>query len=74
MASARRTLSDFICDESPIFIPCDHRALDCPTTDFPRRTTDIYLADLAAAHEMRFATLDARIDHPAADLIPPSAP
>lgn len=70
MSDARKVLSIFLDKETPLFVPCDRRALDCPPVDFPRKTTDIYLADLAAAHGMRFATLDTRIDHPAVDLIP----
>ncbi len=35
-----------------------------------RKTTDIYLADLAAARGWRLITLDSGIHHPAAELVP----
>jgi len=35
-----------------------------------RKSTDIYLADLAMAHGFRFVTLDEGINHGSADLIP----
>ena len=70
MEDARAVLADFLHDEAPVFIPCDRRALESPAVTSPRKTTDIYLADLAAARGWRFATLDTGIAHPAADLIP----
>ena len=63
-------LAEFLRDEIPLFIPCDRRALDCQIVTSPRKTTDVYLADLAAAHGLRFATLDEGITHPVAELIP----
>lgn len=48
MSGARNTLSEFLRDEAPVFAPCDRRALDGVETSSPRKTTDIYLADLAA--------------------------
>lgn len=71
MEDARAVLAEFLRQEEPLFIPCDRRALDIAMIGSPRKTTDIYLADLAAARSWRFATLDAGISHPAADLIPP---
>jgi len=56
--------------EAVAFIPCDRRILDSPAITAPRKTTDIYLADLAAARGWILATLDEGISHPAADLIP----
>jgi hypothetical protein len=70
MEDARTVLAEFLHDEAPAFIPCDRRALDSAATDSPRKTTDIYLADLATAHGWQLATLDEGIAHPAADLIP----
>jgi hypothetical protein len=54
----------------PSFIPCDRRALDSQAITSARKTTDIYLADLAAAHGWQLATLDEGIVHPAVSVIP----
>ena len=70
MDDARTVLSEFLRDDAPLFIPCDRRALDSAIVASPRKTTDIYLADLAGAHAWHFATLDAGVVHPVADLIP----
>ena len=70
MEDARTVLAEFFRDKSPAFIPCDRRALDSAGITSPRKSTDIYLADLAAAHGWQLATLDAGIAHPAAVLIP----
>ena len=70
MEDARKVLAEFLRNEAPAFIPCDRRALDSAAITSPRKSTDIYLADLAAAHGWRLATLDENIAHPAADLIP----
>ncbi len=70
MDDARAVLASFLRDGAPVFIPCDRRALDSAAITSPRKTTDIYLADLAAARGWRLATLDEGITHPAVDLIP----
>jgi len=70
MEDARTVLAEFFREEAPAFIPCDRRALDSAAITSPRKSTDIYLADLAASRGWRLATLDAGITHPAADLIP----
>jgi predicted nucleic acid-binding protein len=70
MDDARNVLAEFLREEAPLFIPCDRHALDGTSAQFPRKITDIYLADLAAAHGWRFATLDEGITHPVADVIP----
>jgi predicted nucleic acid-binding protein len=70
MEDARKVLEEFLLEEAPAFISCDRRALDSAAITSPRKTTDIYLADLAAAHGWRLATLDEGISHFAADLIP----
>lgn len=70
MPDARAALAEFLRDESPLFIPCDRRALEGPVAPSARKTTDIYRAELAAARGWRFATQDTGITHPAADLIP----
>jgi predicted nucleic acid-binding protein len=70
MTDARGTLASFLKSESPLFIPCDRRALDSEIVLSARKTTDIYLADLAASRGWRLITLDSGIEHPAAELIP----
>jgi hypothetical protein len=70
MEDARNVLAEFLSEEAPMFLPCDRRALDSTAAHSPRKITDIYLADLAAARSWRFATLDEGIAHPVADLIP----
>jgi hypothetical protein len=70
MNDARAVLAEFLRDETPSFVPCDRRALDSSAVTSARNTTDVYLADLAAARGWRFATLDEGIAHPIADLIP----
>lgn len=69
MDDARATLAEFIQEERPLFIPCDLRALDGPVARTPRKTTDIYLAELAAARGWKLVTLDTGIEHRAAELI-----
>lgn len=70
MNDARHALARFVRDDKPLFIPCDLRVLDGSVVLSPRKTTDSYLADLAALRSWRFATLDAGINHPAVDLLP----
>jgi len=47
---------------------------DLPVLESHARThdqvTDQYLADLAAKHGFKFATLDAQINHPSAEIVP----
>ncbi|GDX10626.1 hypothetical protein LBMAG57_23980 [Verrucomicrobiota bacterium] len=49
MDDALTVLAEFLRDEAPAFIPCDRRALDSTAITFPRKSADIYLADLATA-------------------------
>jgi predicted nucleic acid-binding protein len=70
MNDARMALETFLRVESPAFIPCDRRALDSATVVSARKTTDIYLADLAASRGWRLITLDSGIQHPASELVP----
>lgn len=69
MADARRALKDFINDEKPEWVPADLRALDGDVAPTSAATTDWYLANLASAHGLRWATLDQAAKHPAAELI-----
>ena len=73
MDDARTALESFLRTESPFFIPCDRRALDSATVVSARKTTDIYLADLAASRGWRLITLDQGIQHPAVELVPDNA-
>lgn len=69
MADARQALADFIRDETPEFIPADGRALDGDVPTTSGKTTDFYLANLAATHGLKLATFDAGIKHRAVDLV-----
>jgi predicted nucleic acid-binding protein len=69
MADARRALNDFMVDEKPEWIPADVRALEGVIAPSSAKTTDWYLANLAAAHGMRWATFDQSAKHPAAELV-----
>ena len=69
MEEARNSLADFILDEKPLFVPVDERALSGQVSPTSAKTTDWYLANLAQAHGMQWATLDQAAKHPAAVLI-----
>ena len=69
MEDARKTLGDFIRDEKPAFVPADARALDGAVATTSGKTTDFYLANLAAAHGLKLATFDGGIKHRAAEVI-----
>jgi predicted nucleic acid-binding protein len=68
MTIARHALQSFMANYRTKFIPADLPALRASakkSTD----VTDSYLAELASHHKVKLATLDAGIDHPAAQLI-----
>ena len=69
MAEARGVLQRFLERESPEFIPADLRALAGEVAPTSGKTTDWYLASLAARHGMKWATLDLRANHPARALV-----
>ena len=69
MEDARRALNDFMHDEKPDWIPDDVHALEGHIAPSSAKTTDWYLANLAAAHGMKWATLDGRANHPSAELV-----
>jgi len=69
MADARQALSDFIRDENPEFIAADSRALDGEVPATSGKTTDFYLANLAAAHGMKLVTFDGTIKHGAVQIV-----
>lgn len=69
MTQARQVLSDFLAKEAPEFIPADLRALSGQVAPSSSKTTDWYLANLADAHGMKWATLDLKAKHPGAELV-----
>ncbi len=69
MKQAREILADFMARQSPAFIPADVRALEGEIPSTSSKTTDWYLADLAQAHGMKWATLDQNAKHPNAELV-----
>lgn len=69
MTDARQALEDFIRDETPGFIPADVRALEGVVPATSGKTTDFYLANLAARHGLKLATFDSAIKHAAVDLV-----
>lgn len=68
MADARTGLEKFLSERNAARIPDDLPALDSKPTA-SEQVTDHYLADLAANHGLKFATLDAGIKHPAVELV-----
>lgn len=68
MEKAREALKGFKEDMEAKWIPDDLLALDSKP-DRSEAVTDTYLADLAAKHGHKLATLDEGIRHPAADLV-----
>ena len=69
MADARKALKDFISDEKAEWIAADLPGMEGEIAPSSGKTTDWYLANLAAAHKMRWATLDESARHPIAELI-----
>ena len=68
MADARTLLENFLASYRATRIADDLPALDSrPTTS--AQVTDHYLADLAAKHGIKFATLDTGIKHAAVELV-----
>jgi len=69
MAQARQTLLDFQASDAPLFIPASISALAGIPAPDSKKSTDWYLANLAAVHGMKWATLDSLANHPAAELL-----
>jgi hypothetical protein len=69
MADARKALEDFLADEKPDWIPADLHALEGDIAPTSAKTTDWYLANLAAARGMQWATLDQSAKHSATELV-----
>jgi len=68
MDKTRELLQRFIKERSAQRIPDDLPALDSRPAKSDK-VTDSYLAELAARHAMKFATMDGRVKHPAVVLI-----
>lgn len=64
------TLREFHRTDKPGFIAADLSALELPDFKAARQSTDVYLAELARKHGLKFATFDERIQHPSVELIP----
>ncbi len=69
MGQARRTLQHFLQQTAPEFVPADVRALEGSAAPTSNKTTDWYLANLAQAHGLKWATLDAKAKHPNAVVV-----
>lgn len=68
MSDARTALKHFLAERKIERIPDDLPALEShPKTS--KQVTDVYLAQLAQKHGYKLATLDEKINHPAAILI-----
>lgn len=68
MDKARELLQRFIKERNAHRIPDDLPALESRPAKSDD-VTDSYLAELAARHDMKFATLDGRVKHPAVVLV-----
>jgi predicted nucleic acid-binding protein len=73
MDKARELLAVFSSERKAARIPDDLPALDSRPSK-SEHVTDCYLADLAAKHGLKPATLDEGIKHPAAVLVKPLKP
>ncbi|MGA2555715.1 MAG: hypothetical protein ABSG04_05520 [Verrucomicrobiota bacterium] len=68
MDKARRLLNQFAADRKAVRIAADLPALDSHPVK-SEEVTDHYLADLAARHDARLATLDQNLNHSSIDVI-----
>ena len=68
MEQARELLKTFFAERDSVRIPDDLPALASNPLKSDE-VTDCYLADLAARHDLKLATLDGGINHPAAVLL-----
>jgi predicted nucleic acid-binding protein len=69
MQQARKTLEDFYADVNAGFLAADISALAGRPSPSAGKSTDWYLANLAKAHGMKWATLDKTASHPASELV-----
>ena len=68
MSDARKLLENFLVAHNVEFVPADMPALASNATK-NEEVTDSYLAELAGRKNLKLATLDGNIAHPAAELI-----
>ncbi len=68
MKQARASLEKFAAERNAERIADDLPALDSRSAK-SSEVTDHYLADLAAKHSLKLATLDFRIKHPSAEVV-----
>ena len=68
MSDARKLLEDFLGAHKVEFVPADLPGLASNATK-SEEVTDSYLAELASRKNLKLATLDGNIVHPAAELI-----
>jgi predicted nucleic acid-binding protein len=70
MEEAREMLAVWHKKVQPKYIPCDIPVLKIEPAPSSGKTTDFYLAGLAAEHGMQWATLDENIKHEAVFVLP----
>ena len=70
VADARNALKEWKRSRRPQSLSCDLEPLYSDPPSAGSKTTDFYLASLAAKHGLELATLDEGIDHKAAFIIP----
>jgi predicted nucleic acid-binding protein len=68
MEKARKSLEEFIAQRGVQWIPDDLSARESHPKN-SNQVTDHYLADLAAKHGLKLATLDRRIPHPSVEVV-----
>lgn len=68
MSTARQLLQGFLDQWKPRFVENDLPALNSMTANSDQ-VTDFYLADIAGKNQMKLATFDRRISHPAVEII-----
>lgn len=68
MADARKLLQDFLSKHGAEFVEADLPALESKANK-SEEVTDSYLADLAGGKNLKLATLDHDISHPAVEII-----
>jgi hypothetical protein len=73
MATARQLLKAFIEKNRVEFVPASLPALQSKPAR-SEEVADFYLAELAAKNQMKLATLDRNILHPAVEVIAPASP
>ena len=66
---ARKTLVDFQRSDRPRFLAADISVLTGEPFPSLNKSTDWYIANLAMKHGMKWATTDAKANHPAAVVI-----